>query len=438
MRGGLRTCLLVGLLAAPALMVACGARTGLGTGGLLDAAVIDAAEEETAEPDASRDADGSPADAPEDAPIDVTEDDALPDAGPPVPMISTNLWGCVVQASGTLKCWGAPSADGGSLLTATAIQGLPGPVVGVTVGDFVVYARMQDDSLQDWGDNYEFAPLGLGYNSGIVSAPTPVPSLGHKFVSAAGTSFHACALLTTGGVACWGSASSGALGNGQTQGLVMSPGPVVGLATKAVGVGTGFSFTCAVLASGAVQCWGAGWAGQLGNGSDADHVLPVTVAGINNAPSVVCGDDHACALLANGAVKCWGEQTYGQLGDGVIATGLEDLYSTVPVDVVGLQSGVAAIAAGHEQSTCALLSSGAVKCWGRNEWGQLGDGTTVSRPTPTDVTGLQSNVISVSIGLRQGCALMSNGGAKCWGSGVLGDPNAPKPSLTPVDVVGLP
>src|SRR6185503_10543396 len=105
-------------------------------------------------------------------------------------------------------------------------------------------------------------------------------------------------------------------------------------------------------------------------------------------------------------VKCWGRNSSGQLGDGTTTN------RNTPVHVSGLTNDISAIAAGYDH-TCALTTSGGVKCWGENAYGQLGDGTTTDSYTPVEVNGLASGVSAVTVGLSHTCALMISGGVKC-------------------------
>jgi alpha-tubulin suppressor-like RCC1 family protein len=132
---------------------------------------------------------------------------------------------------------------------------------------------------------------------------------------------------------------------------------------------------------------------------------------------IAAGFGHTCALTEAGGVKCWGRNDDGELGDNSM------IQRLTPVDVSGLTSGVRAIAT-EWNHTCALTAAGGVKCWGSNLYGQLGDNTTIQRLTPVDVSGLESGVAAVTVGSGRTCALTTAGGVKCWGdnsAGQLGD-----------------
>src|SRR5206468_627596 len=139
---------------------------------------------------------------------------------------------------------------------------------------------------------------------------------------------------------------------------------------------------------GGVECWGSNFAGALGDGTSNNSSTPVDVVGLSSGVTAVAvGDAHSCALTATGRVKCWGDNGAGQVGGGTATV------RSTPVDVAGLSSGVTAIAAGGDH-TCARTSGGAVKCWGSDFRGELGDGTAAfaTHASPVDVAGLSSGV----------------------------------------------
>jgi alpha-tubulin suppressor-like RCC1 family protein len=258
---------------------------------------------------------------------------------------------------------------------------------------------------------------------------------------------HSCALTAQGGVRCWGANTWGQLGDGSTVDHPM-PVDVAGLTRGVRAVDAGWGFTCAVTRQRGAACWGYNLRGQLGDGTTVDHATPVDVAGLTSGvEAVTAGVFHACALTRRGAVSCWGLNHRGQLGDGTTRD------SATPVPVVGLDSGVVAISAGYFH-TCAVLRGGAVKCWGQNSAGELGDGTTVDRSIPVDVVGLSSGALAVSTASGSGdgvdasstCALVRDahhrggrtGEVWCWGlngHGQLGD-GTTLDRPTPVPVAG--
>ena len=206
----------------------------------------------------------------------------------------------------------------------------------------------------------------------------------------------------------------------------------LGSGVRSITAGTGH--TCAVLTTGAAKCWGDNTFGQLGNGTTAESSVPVTVTGLSSGvASLTAGTHHTCAVLTSGAAKCWGYNGYGGLGNGTYSAG-----SSVPVTVTGLSSGVVSITAG-EFHTCAVLTTGAAKCWGYNGDGQLGNGTTTESAVPVQVTGLSSGVATITANYYHTCAVLTTGAAKCWGDngyGELGN-GTTTDSPVPVTVTGL-
>jgi alpha-tubulin suppressor-like RCC1 family protein len=281
-----------------------------------------------------------------------------------------------------------------------------------------------------WGMNL-YGQLGDGSTTNR-STPADVAGLSSGIKAIAAGDSHSCALTEAGGVKCWGNNFSGQLGDGSTA-TRLTPVDVVGLPGAVKAVATGRGHTCALTAAGGVKCWGANFGGQLGDGSTTNRVAPVDVVGLSSGiKAVATGRGHTCALTEAGGAKCWGDNFSGQLGDGSTTQRL------TPVDVVGLSGGIKAIAGGILH-TCALTEAGAVKCWGDNFYGQLGDGSTTTRLTPVDVVGLSGGIMATSVGNLHTCALTDAGGVSCWGDnfyGQLGDGSTTN-RLMPVGVVGL-
>jgi alpha-tubulin suppressor-like RCC1 family protein len=270
---------------------------------------------------------------------------------------------------------------------------------------------------------------GLSYatnSSSGASAAATVPA-----TAIATGAAHSCALTRTDGVRCWGWNVLGQLGDGTTVDR-STPVDVSGLSSGVTAIAAGGVHSCALMSTGGVKCWGSN-GGALGDGTTSTRFTPVDVSGLSSGVlAIAAGDGYSCALMTTGGVKCWGSNQVGQLGDGTT------VKRSTPVDVLGLSSGVTAIAAGGDHS-CALMSTGGVKCWGNNFSGQVGDGTTDSRLTPADVFGLSGGVTAIAAGGFHSCALTATGGVKCWGdnSGFqLGDGTRAN-HLTPVDSSGL-
>ncbi len=280
-----------------------------------------------------------------------------------------------------------------------------------------------------WGDN-TYGQLGDGTITDR-SNPVDVPGLGSAAVDIATGAAFTCALLDTGRVKCWGANGSGQLGDGSTEQWRPTAGDVPGL-TDVVRLSALQSHICAVTRAGAARCWGRNWYGQLGDGSTTSRSTPVDVVGLAaNVLEVHAGESHTCAVLATGAVKCWGGNTGGQLGDGTTTMRL------TPVDVIGMASGTVHVVAARDHS-CSVTETGGVKCWGLNGSGQLGDGTMQPRPGPVDVINLTSAVTDLDASFTRTCALTVSSDVMCWGSGWLGDGRNVDAGPTPVKAVDLP
>lgn len=355
-----------------------------------------------------------------------------------VSAISTgNFHTCARTTSGGMKCWGnngqGQLGDGTSTqrLTPVDVSGLTSGATAIAPGLSHTCALTIGGRVKCWGENYTFGRLGDGTT---LQRTTPIYlsglTNGSSPIDAGG--FHSCVRTISGGAKCWGYNAYSQLGDG-TSTQRLTPVNVTGLTSGVTAISAGYLHTCALTTAGGVKCWGYNGNGQLGDGTTSTRLTALDVSGlISGVIAITTGTRHTCALTTSGGVKCWGQNAYGQLGDGTTTQRL------TPVDVSGLTSGVVAISAG-EQHTCAWMVAGGIKCWGNNGNGQLGDGTTTQRLTAVDVTGLTSGVSAISAGNFHTCALTTGGGVKCWGSnghGQLGDGTTTQ-RLTPIDVSGL-
>jgi alpha-tubulin suppressor-like RCC1 family protein len=312
-----------------------------------------------------------------------------------------------------------------------------GEGTAVSVGNFHTCALNTKGGVECWGTN-DLGQLGVPTRDIWATTPVNVVGLTRGVVAISVGAEHACALTTAGGVRCWGENRFGQLGDGTTTNRA-TPVDVMGLTRGVAAISAGGNHTCALTTAGAVKCWGKNrWAngfGQLGDGTTTDRSRPVDVIGLTGevVVAISAGGGHTCAVTAGGGLKCWGA---GFAGFNRYQGTLES--PAAPVVVTGLPGGVAAVSAGNSH-TCAVTTAGHLKCWGSNLRGQLGDGTITYRATPVDVVGLTSGVAAVSAGGFHTCALTTSGEVKCWGAnayGQLGGGPGPPPTnqTTPVDL----
>jgi len=332
---------------------------------------------------------------------------------------------CAVKSDHTLWCWGSNASGqlGNGTTTGLGGVGLGNPLPGQVdmLGSNVVQsmggpdhscAIKDNNSLWCWGYN-GWGQLGNGTTSGAFGTSTvnPWPGLVAYLTSNVGQAAiagsHSCAVKGDHSLWCWGKNQSGELGNGTTLGAdgghdFRNPWPaqprgLVG--SDALAVSTGYNFTCAIRFSDhSLWCWGGNHSGELGNGTttgadgggDYEIPTPILVPAMNsNIRKVSTGYDHTCAIKMDNTLWCWGNNTNGQLGNGT-TTGL----NSWPAQVTALGSDVDDVAAGA-WFTCVIKLDGSLWCWGDNEAGELGNGTTTgpggsghSNPLPSQVSAI--------------------------------------------------
>ena len=328
-------------------------------------------------------------------------------------------------------------------------------VVSAALGTSHSCALLNSGEVLCWG-THTAGQLGygeLGDNNIDVMYPklaaplegTPV-DIGGKAVQIASLREHTCVLLDDGKVRCWGDAG-GALGYPVAEppgGGAVDPLLIVGddetpadvgdinVGGTVVQLAVGGQHTCVVLDDGIARCWGKGDDGQLGYGSTddvGDQETPAAAGNINMGGRVLqiaAGGSHTCALMEGGAVRCWGRGNEGQLGYGRLDFNGDPRLGNEPgetpaengdVDVGG--GTVVQIVAGGLHS-CALLDTGAVRCWGEANRGALGysnlerigDNET---PSSAGDVSLGAPAVYIAAGGFHTCALLDTGALRCWG-----------------------
>jgi alpha-tubulin suppressor-like RCC1 family protein len=351
---------------------------------------------------------------------------------------------CAVTTGDGVKCWGGnvfgELGDGTRTDRSVAVDvvGLTSGVTAVATGNAHTCALTTGGGVKCWGDD-SYGQLGRSVGvPGYSATPLDVPGLASGVTAISAGDFHTCALTTAGTVTCWGLDDIGELGDGSINSAPFMPHDVVGLLPPVTAISAGGYHTCALNNRGDVRCWGQNTDGQLGNYSYNNANFAIDVAGLSyGVTAISAGAHHTCAVTTSGGVKCWGSNAQGQLGNNTTTN------TNLPVDVVGLNATVTAVSAGGFNSrghTCALTSGGAIKCWGSNTSGELGNGTTTDSHTPVNVSGITSGATALSAGGTFTCAVVptNQGTVECWGSGTngkLGDASTGD-AWSPVQVQG--
>jgi alpha-tubulin suppressor-like RCC1 family protein len=336
--------------------------------------------------------------------------------------------GCVLD-NGMAWCWGRNDqgqlGDGTSIdRPALAPHSLGGQVTEIAGGGYHTCARLDSGEVFCTGSN-EYGQLGTGSAAQQSYQAQQVSALAADTVSIAAGSKHTCALKSDGSVRCWGDNFHGQLGDGST---IMRAEPVeitaLGQEVVRLGMDDSADHSCVVTREGSVKCWGWNSAGQLGDGSTQDRSLPVLVDrdasgnALDDIIDVCTGWLHTCVQRAGGEVLCFGSNDSGRLGNPALTAPMATRPVAVALPAPAIQG---SLSCGTDH-TCAILDDGTARCWGGNEYGQLGNGTydAQGQATPALVTGLASPAASISADAYRTCATLDDGSMHCWGQDRIG------------------
>jgi alpha-tubulin suppressor-like RCC1 family protein len=370
------------------------------------------------------------------------------------------------RADGTVFLWGEPfqavqpakkktalkkieAKDAPWVTTPEEVASLRGAIdIIVGEGDMPAgCARLQGGDVKCWSSRKD---LGEGWGWELIAEePAPIAQVAGAVEIGLGQNY-GCARMTDGTVRCWGQNENGQLGDGTTK-TRWTPAPVRDIrgATK---LAIGNSFACALFADKTARCWGKALDMSLFADRSPPRVQAVPRAlGVKGILELSIGVNHACARVErsndpNGAVVCWGNNQFGDLGDGTrvdrdspVLVALPGANGSPPPTTPGAPQAPpttppVSIAAGGD-ATCAAFGDGSARCWGSNDFGQIGNGTRYDHPCPGVVD--LANATQVSVGPSHACARLGDGSAKCWGSnygGALGNGEHDSGTPIPVDV----
>lgn len=359
-----------------------------------------------------------------------------------------------VKTNGEVWAWGSNSAgqlgDGTTVNSPMAIQvtdpgdlsGFLQGIVSVGAGDSHSVASVGDGSARAWGSNFN-GQLGDGTTTGSLTPvqvidPPHLTGYLYEVASVAAAGSHSYAVLNDGTVRSWGNNIDGQLGDGTTTDRdtpvkVIDPADLSGDLTTITAAATGHGHVLALRGDTLLKAWGWNRYGQLGNGANLDRTLPDWVIDpppptsyLTGVTAIAAGREHSAAVLSDGTVRTWGRNWFGQLGDGTARQRTEPGRVIDPSDPTGYLTEVVEIAAGTYH-TVGRKEDRTLRAWGLNDAGQIGDGTTIPRWTPaqvidpSDPTGFLTAVTVVTAGgFGHTVALLSDGTVRAWGSNAYG------------------
>jgi alpha-tubulin suppressor-like RCC1 family protein len=333
---------------------------------------------------------------------------------------------CAVYPSGDVYCWADVNLGNGT----DGWAGLPVKATltasAVAAGNGHSCAIDSSGAVECWGYN-SFGQLGDTTTNNHYTPATA--TLGSPATRIATGFDHSCAIVA-GKAWCWGSNASGQIGDGTATDRSTPVQPSGQGSTTTTGIGGGFAFTCMVLSTGAVECWGDNAFGQLGDNTTTAHATPAAVSGLANTTAIATGWYHACAI-DGGALKCWGNNASGQVGDGTYT----DRHAPFTVSLPAAPM-VVSLGAYH---TCAVLVDHTVWCWGANDLAELGSSTVAGSTTPLQVPGVLATTVTASS--SHTCVITTAGVTQCWGGtgeGGLGDGSVLAEAMAQRAVVACP
>ena len=320
---------------------------------------------------------------------------------------------CAVMSNGQLKCWGynefGELGDGTTNNNTSAVTvPLASNAVSVAVGYNHTCALLDTGAVQCWGKN-NYGQVG---DNTVVNKSSPVTVIGGGVSAIAAGWVHTCAMLSNGSAQCWGYNGDGEVGDNTIVNKLV-PTAVSGLGAGTItSISVGQSHTCVILTAGSVKCWGYNAYGQIGDNTVAIKKVPTAPIGVaGTVRQIVAGGYFTCALLNSGSTQCWGDNTWGEIGDGTT------IQRNTAVNSTNAPSGINTLAA-FDTGLCALMNDSSVSCWGGNAKNELANGTNqgASGPLPATVTGLSTGVSSIACGQYECYAILTNGALKGWGN----------------------
>jgi alpha-tubulin suppressor-like RCC1 family protein len=330
-----------------------------------------------------------------------------------VKVFAAQYHSCALSSDGLMFCWGH-NAQGQLGTGDTTDSPVPVQVAGALVGKTItdiggtgnVTCAISEGKIYCWGRNTS-GQVGLGYaNTTLVTSPTLVsatdtattlPTTYTATALTSGSRSNTTCAIANGKAFCWGHNQNGGIGDGTTtqrnlptktlESGVLSGKTITsisqdGYVSEASG---GYSHTC-VVADGTAYCWGDNLKGQLGDGTTVDSPSPVAVVATGvlsgkTIQAVYVGLTHSC-VRANSGAYCWGNNVYGQIGDSTTTSRVTPV-AVSQVSTALTASNVVSLGGGGNRG-CAVITDGRTFCWGLNSSGQIGDGTTITRTSPTE------------------------------------------------------